>query len=97
MPAFRFAGFEKWTNKDGKTAELELVKVVDDGDGEKSGEFKMRNGKIVTLKASDLSEEADGEARGMSWQPARRRGEGQAERLRQDVSTAIWSSSTASR
>ncbi len=52
-----FAAFEKWTRKDGKTAELELVKVVDNGDG-KTGEFKMRNGKLVMLKASDLSEEA---------------------------------------
>ena len=51
------AALEKWTNKDGKTAELELVKVVDK-DGEKAGEFKMRNGKTVMIKASDLSEEA---------------------------------------
>lgn len=52
-----FAGFEKWTNKDGKSADLELIKVVEK-DGEKVGEFKMRNGKTITLKASDLSEEA---------------------------------------
>lgn len=50
-----FAGFEKWTNKDGKAAELELVKVVD-ADGGKAGEFKMRNGKTIVLKAADLSE-----------------------------------------
>jgi nucleoredoxin len=50
-----FAGFEKWTNKDGKAAELELVKVVDK-DGAKAGEFKMRNGKTIILKAADLSE-----------------------------------------
>ncbi len=62
-----FAGFEKWTNKDGKTADLELVKVVDQ-DGEKAGEFKMRNGQTITLKASDLSE-ADA-ARLAEWQPA---------------------------
>lgn len=53
------AGFEKWTNKAGKTAELELVKVTEAG-GEKVGEFKTRAGKTVTLKASDL---ADGEAK----------------------------------
>lgn len=62
-----FAGFEKWTNKDGKTAELELVKVTET-DGEKTGEFKMRNGQVVTLKASDLSE-ADAE-RLDEWEPA---------------------------
>lgn len=50
-----FADFETWTSKDGKAAELELVSVSESG-GEKSGEFKMRNGKIVTLKASALSE-----------------------------------------
>ena len=49
------AAFEKWTNKDGKTADLELVNVTESG-GEKTGEFKMRNGKSVTLKVSDLAE-----------------------------------------
>ena len=61
-----FAGFEKWTNKDGKTAELELIKVVDK-DGEAAGEFKMRNGKTVTIKVSDLSEEAAGKLN--AWEP----------------------------
>lgn len=61
-----FAGFEKWTNKDGKTAELELVKVVEK-DGEKAGEFKMRNGKTVTLKESDLSKEAAEKL--AAWEP----------------------------
>lgn len=62
-----FAGFETWTNKDGKTAELELVKVTESG-GEKTGEFKTRGGKTVTLKASDL---ADGESvRFDGWKPA---------------------------
>jgi thiol-disulfide isomerase/thioredoxin len=60
------AGFEKWTNKDGKTADLELIKVIEK-DGEKAGEFKMRNGKTVTLKASDLSEEAAGKLE--DWEP----------------------------
>ena len=61
-----FAGFEKWVNKDGKTADLELIKVVEK-DGEKAGEFKMRNGKTITLKASDLSEEAAEKLE--SWEP----------------------------
>lgn len=61
-----FAGFEKWTNKDGKTADLELVKVIEK-DGEKAGEFKMRNGKTVTLKVSELSEEAAGKIE--AWEP----------------------------
>src|SRR5688572_27960867 len=47
--------YEKWTNKYGKTAELELVKVTESV-GVKAGEFKMRNGKTITLKASDLAE-----------------------------------------
>ncbi len=62
-----FAGFEKWTNKDGKAAELELVKVTEVG-GEKVGEFKMRNGKAITLKASGLTE-ADAK-RLEEWKPA---------------------------
>lgn len=61
------AGFETWTNKEGKAAELELVSVTDVG-GEKAGEFKMRNGKTVTLKASALSE-ADAK-RLAEWKPA---------------------------
>lgn len=61
-----FAGFEKWTNKDGKTADLELVKVIEK-DGEKAGEFKMRNGKTITLKASDLSEA--GAEKLEAWEP----------------------------
>lgn len=61
-----FAGFEKWTNKDGKTADLELVKVIEK-DGEKAGEFKMRNGKTITLKASDLSEAAAEKLE--AWEP----------------------------
>jgi thiol-disulfide isomerase/thioredoxin len=58
--------FEKWTNKDGKTAELDLIQVVDK-DGEKAGEFKMRSGRSVTLKASDLSEDAA--AKLAAWVP----------------------------
>jgi thiol-disulfide isomerase/thioredoxin len=67
-----FAGFEKWTNKAGKTAELELVKVTESG-GEKVGEFKTRAGKTVTLKASDL---ADGESKRFDdFKPAAAAGE----------------------
>jgi thiol-disulfide isomerase/thioredoxin len=57
-----YAGFEKWTNKDGKTVELELLKVSEAG-----GEFRMRNGRTATLKASDLSE-ADAK-RLAEWKP----------------------------
>lgn len=60
------AAFEMWTNKAGKTAELELVKVVDK-DGEKAGEFKMRAGNTVTLKASELSADAAGKL--AAWEP----------------------------
>jgi nucleoredoxin len=60
------AGFESWTNKDGKTAELELVNVSDK-DGEKAGEFKLRSGATVTLKASELSDESA--AKLNEWQP----------------------------
>ena len=36
MAGVSFAGFEKWTNKDGKAADLELVKVTETG-GAKTG------------------------------------------------------------
>ena len=61
------AEFETWTNKDGKSVELDLVKVTQAG-GEARGEFKMRNGRAVTLKASDLAE-ADAK-RLAEWKPA---------------------------
>lgn len=53
--ATAFAGFENWTSKDGRKAELELVEVLEE-DGEKVGKFRMRNGRTVSLKASDLTE-----------------------------------------
>ncbi len=60
------AAFEKWTHKDGRTVELELVAVTDDGDG-KAGEFKLRSGRSVNLKSSELS---DGDAAKMEvWEP----------------------------
>lgn len=49
------AEFRTWTRNDGKTAELDLVSVSGEGD-DKAGEFRMRNGRTVTLKASLLSE-----------------------------------------
>jgi thiol-disulfide isomerase/thioredoxin len=61
------AEFRSWTRTDGKTAELDLTSVSEVG-GEKSGEFKMRNGKTVTLKASGLAE-ADSKLLN-DWKPA---------------------------
>ena len=61
------AEFRLWTNADGKTADLDLVSVNDLSDG-KSGVFKMRNGKSVTIKASNLSE-ADRKLLA-EWKPA---------------------------
>lgn len=72
-----YAGFENWTNSAGKTAQLELVKVTE-VDGEKVGEFKMRTGKTVSLKASDL---ADADAQRLAeWKP-----EGEADTAVADV------------
>ena len=61
------AEFRVWTRADGKTAELELVGVSEAG-GEKSGEFKMRNGGTVTLKAAVFT--AADAKRLDEWQPA---------------------------
>lgn len=61
------AAFESWTNKDGKSVELDLVNVTQ-VDGQAQGEFKMRNGRSAVLKASDLSE-ADAK-RLAEWKPA---------------------------
>jgi nucleoredoxin len=51
-----FAAYETWTNKEGKEAKLEFVKLTEK-DGEKAAEFKMSGGRRVTIKASDLSED----------------------------------------
>ena len=67
LAASASAEFRTWTRSDGKTAELELLSVTDAG-GEKAGEFKMRNGKKVTLKASTLIE-ADAKLL-EEWKPA---------------------------
>lgn len=50
------AEYRTWTAADGRKAELELTKVTDQ-DGEKVGEFRMKNGRTATIKASGLSEE----------------------------------------
>lgn len=61
------AEFRTWTRNDGKSAELELLSVSDSG-GVKSGNFKMRNGRTVTLDAASLSE-ADAKIL-EEWKPA---------------------------
>jgi nucleoredoxin len=61
------AEFRTWTRNDGKSAELDLTSVTGT-DGDKSGEFKMRNGKSITLKATGLSE-ADAKLLA-DWKPA---------------------------
>lgn len=55
LTATTFAAFEAWTNKDGRSAQLELVKTTGEGD-DLAGEFRMKNGKTVTLKVSDLDD-----------------------------------------
>lgn len=67
LAATASAEFRTWTRNDGKTAELELVSVAE-SDGEKVGQFKMRNGRTVSLKASTLSE-ADAKLLA-DWKPA---------------------------
>lgn len=61
------AAFENWTNKEGKTAQLDLVEVIGDADA-KEGVFKMRNGRNVNIKQADLTE-ADAK-RLAEWKPA---------------------------
>lgn len=61
------AEFRTWTRADGKTAELDLISVTDSA-GAKTGEFKMRNGKSVTLAANTLNE-ADAKLLA-EWKPA---------------------------
>lgn len=50
------AGYETWTSADGRTASMELVSVAD-ADGKKTGSFRMRSGKTVSLAEKDLSGE----------------------------------------
>lgn len=56
------AEFENWTNKDGKTTELDLQKVTPTG-----GEFKTRAGKTAIIKPTDLS--AADAKRLSEWKP----------------------------
>lgn len=52
-----YAAFATWTNKEGKSVEMELVEVTTEGE-EAAGVFVMRNGKKVTIKKSTLNEES---------------------------------------
>lgn len=67
LSGFASAAFENWTNKDGKSVELDLVKVTQ-ADGQAQGEFKLRDGRTAILKAADLSQ-ADSK-RLSEWKPA---------------------------
>lgn len=67
------AAFEPWTNKEGKTAQLELLEVTGPEDA-KAGIFKMQNGRKATIKAADLAE-ADAK-RLAEWKPAAAEPEG---------------------
>lgn len=49
------AAFEVWTNKEGKTAELEFVGKAEK-DGQPAAEFRLRGGQKTVLKVSDLDE-----------------------------------------
>ena len=50
------AGYETWISADGRKASMDLVSVTD-ADGEKVGNFRMKNRRTVSLKASELSSE----------------------------------------
>lgn len=56
LGGFAFGESETWTSSDGRSAELELVKVTETDD-EKTGQFKMKNGKTVKISASGLTDE----------------------------------------
>lgn len=67
LTGFATAEFETWTNKEGKSVKLSLVKVTQ-ADGQDQGDFKMLNGRTVTLKATDLSD--SDASRLAAWKPA---------------------------
>ncbi|MDX1679892.1 MAG: thioredoxin-like domain-containing protein [Akkermansiaceae bacterium] len=50
------AEYRDWTNSEGKTAELELY-GKEEKDGEVIGVFRMKSGKTVRIKASQLSDQ----------------------------------------
>lgn len=52
-----FGAYETWTSKDGRAAQLDLIKAQGKGD-ELSGKFRMRNLQTVTIKAADLDEDS---------------------------------------
>ena len=52
-----YAEYEVWNNKDGKSVELDLLEVTGEGDL-KSGVFKMKDGRKVTIKKTDLNEDS---------------------------------------
>lgn len=61
------AEFRTWTRDDGNTAELELISTSGD-EGDKTGEFKMKSGKTISLKATIFKAE---DAKLINdWQPA---------------------------
>ncbi len=62
------AGFEQWTSSDGRAATMNLLSVTEVG-GELVGRFSLRSGKIVELKAADLS--ANDAKRLAEWKPDR--------------------------
>ena len=49
------AAVETWTNKSGKSIQLDLIKLTQK-DGEVAGEFRMADGRTATIKASDLAQ-----------------------------------------
>jgi len=51
------AATETWTSKDGRSAEMELVKVTTEGTV-KTGEFHTKAGQTVKLKSTDLATES---------------------------------------
>lgn len=65
------AAFENWTNKEGKTIELNLVEVSGEG-AAKTGVFQMRNGRRATIKVADL--DAESAKRLAAWTPSSRAG-----------------------
>jgi hypothetical protein len=50
-----WAAYEIWTRKDGKSAEMELLKV-EQKDGEEMVSFRTRGGETVTMKLIDLQQ-----------------------------------------
>lgn len=60
------AGFEFWTNRDGKTASMELLEVIRE-EGTINARFKLEDGREITLSVERFNEESA--ARIRSWQP----------------------------